>query len=214
MPFLPLLNVQLSTYLSDFFRLHILYLNIVPQRGKGKKGKGREAAQVQRVQRVVVAPFGRIIKEAPEAPYLANAVVLYNSLGRQALNPSGRHQPVPDRTLGAQGRRPGGPKSPRGEAASTFGNTAERRFCPPCQKEQTPECLPFSSKESINFYQAKGTHLPSLTWRTSRSILGSLCSSNWNLPVAPSKSLICARASRNFFLSVVLPDFSAASCIT
>jgi hypothetical protein len=31
-------------------------------------------------------PFGRIIKEAPEAPYLANAVVLYNSLGRQALS--------------------------------------------------------------------------------------------------------------------------------
>ena len=30
-------------------------------------------------------PFGRIIKEAPEAPYLANAVVLYNFLGRQAL---------------------------------------------------------------------------------------------------------------------------------
>ena len=37
---------------------------------------------------MVVAPFGRIIriiKEAPEAPYLANAVVLYNFLGRQAL---------------------------------------------------------------------------------------------------------------------------------
>ena len=32
--------------------------------------------------RAASAPFGRIIKEAP---YLANAVVLYNSLGRQAL---------------------------------------------------------------------------------------------------------------------------------
>ena len=43
-----------------------------------------------------------------------------------ALNPSGRRQPVPDRTLGAQGLRPGGAINPRGEAASTFGNTAQR----------------------------------------------------------------------------------------
>ena len=46
----------------------------------------------------------------------------------KALNPSGRRQPVPDRTLGAQGLRPGGAINPRGEAASTFGNTAKRRF--------------------------------------------------------------------------------------
>ena len=42
-----------------------------------------------------------------------------------ALNPSGRRQPVPDRTLGAQGQRPGGAINPRGEAASTFGNTGK-----------------------------------------------------------------------------------------
>ena len=30
-----------------------------------------------------------------------------------ALNPSGRRQPVPDRTLGAQGQRPGGAINPR-----------------------------------------------------------------------------------------------------
>ena len=46
----------------------------------------------------------------------------------KALNPSGRRQPVPDRTLGAQGQRPGGAINPRGEAASTFGNTGKRRF--------------------------------------------------------------------------------------
>ena len=33
----------------------------------------------------------------------------------KALNPSGRRQPVPDRTLGAQGQRPGGAINPRGE---------------------------------------------------------------------------------------------------
>ena len=45
----------------------------------------------------------------------------------EARNPSGRRQPVPDRTLGAQGQRPGGAINPRGEAASTFGNTGKHR---------------------------------------------------------------------------------------
>ena len=47
-----------------------------------------------------------------------------------ALNPSGRRQPVPDRTLGAQGQRPGGAINPRGETASTFGNTGKHRLGP------------------------------------------------------------------------------------
>ena len=47
-----------------------------------------------------------------------------------ALNLSGRRQPVPDRTLGAQGQRPGGAINPRPrKRASTFGNTASRRQC-------------------------------------------------------------------------------------
>ena len=45
-----------------------------------------------------------------------------------ALNPSGRRQPVPDRTLGAQGQRPGGAINPRPrKRASTFGNTGKHR---------------------------------------------------------------------------------------
>jgi len=64
---------------------------------------------------------------APQAPYLASAAIFHNSLGG-ALNPSGRRQPVPDRTLGAEGRRPNSAINPRGEAASTFGNTAKRRI--------------------------------------------------------------------------------------
>ena len=45
-----------------------------------------------------------------------------------ALNPSGRRQPVPDRTLGAQGQRPGGATNPRPrKRASTFGNTGKHR---------------------------------------------------------------------------------------
>ena len=34
---------------------------------------------------MVVAPFGRIIRIIKEAPYLANAVVLYNFLGRRLI---------------------------------------------------------------------------------------------------------------------------------
>ena len=44
-----------------------------------------------------------------------------------ALNPSRRRQPVPDRTLGAQGQRPVGAINPHArKGVSTFGNTATR----------------------------------------------------------------------------------------
>ena len=49
----------------------------------------------------------------------------------KALNPSGRRQPIPDRTFGAEGRRPNSAITPRGEAESTFGNTAARRIISP-----------------------------------------------------------------------------------
>ena len=61
--------------------------------------------------------------EAPTSP----AQRYYIPSEGGALNPSGRRQPVPDRTLGAQGLRPGGAINPRGEAASTFGNTGKHR---------------------------------------------------------------------------------------
>ena len=61
--------------------------------------------------------------EAPTSP----AQRYYIPSEGGALNPSGRRQPVPDRTLGAQGQRPGGAINPRGEAASTFGNTGKHR---------------------------------------------------------------------------------------
>ena len=49
----------------------------------------------------------------------------------EARSPSGRRQPVPDRTLGAQGQRPGGAINPRPrKRASTFGNTRKHRPSP------------------------------------------------------------------------------------
>ena len=65
---------------------------------------------------------------APErAPYLASAVVLYNSRGRKpSTRPGGvsrsRTEPLAPRAV-----RPGGAINPRGEAASTFGNTGKHR---------------------------------------------------------------------------------------
>ena len=62
----------------------------------------------------------------------------------EALNQSGRRQPVPDRTLGAQGRRPGGPINPHArKGVSTFGNTAARRI----QQERHP--FPVTSYDII-----------------------------------------------------------------
>ena len=49
----------------------------------------------------------------------------------EARNPSGRRQPVPDRTLGAQGQRPGGAINPHArKGVSTFGNTGKHRYDP------------------------------------------------------------------------------------
>lgn len=83
--------------------------------------------------------------------------------------------------------------------------------------ENTEPVSPFIQDESasednerVSHYSPSGTHLPPLTSRTARSIFGSRFSSNANLPVAPSKSLILARVSRNFLRSVVVPDCSTA----
>lgn len=47
---------------------------------------------------------------APLAPYLANAVILYNYLGRSP-QPVWEAKPVPDRTLGAKGVSPAAPST-------------------------------------------------------------------------------------------------------
>ena len=60
-----------------------------------------------------------------------------------ALNPSGRRQPVPDRTLGAQGQRPGGAINPHArKGVSTFGNTGKHRTA------QVP--APTAPKSAVN----------------------------------------------------------------
>ena len=65
-----------------------------------------------------------------KAPYLPSGAVLYNYPGRSPQTVR-KAEPIPDRTLGAQGRRPGGCLNPRPEGPSTFGNTAKRRHLSP-----------------------------------------------------------------------------------
>ena len=65
---------------------------------------------------------------APERAPTSPAQRCYITPEGGALNPSGRRQPVPDRTLAAQGQRPGGWLNPHArKGVSTFGNTAKRR---------------------------------------------------------------------------------------
>ena len=68
---------------------------------------------------------------APERALTSPAQRYYIPPEGGALNPSGRRQPIPDRTLGAQGQRPGGAINPRPrKRASTFGNTGKHRSDP------------------------------------------------------------------------------------
>ena len=70
-----------------------------------------------------------------KAPYLANAVVLHNSLGGALKLPVRRSRSQAE-PWQPRGESPGGAINPRGEAASAFGNTAKRRFLP---KSPTPQ---------------------------------------------------------------------------
>ena len=63
-----------------------------------------------------------------KALYLPSGAVLYNSLGRQALKPSGRRSRSRTEPLAPRGVSPGGAINPRPEGPSTFGNTVRTGF--------------------------------------------------------------------------------------
>ena len=81
-----------------------------------------------------------------------------------ALNPSGRRQPVPDRTLGAQGRRPGGAMNPQ-----------PRRGCQPSGIQRSTESL------------TKAHDLKCHTQQKSTSHQTSAFSVNQQLPILPGR---------------------------
>ena len=74
----------------------------------------------------VLAAKGGIKKWRPWGRRTSPAQRYYITPEGGALNPSGRRQPVPDRTLGAQGQRPGGAINLHArKGVSTFGNTGK-----------------------------------------------------------------------------------------
>mgnify|MGYP001779669069 CR=1 FL=1 len=70
----------------------------------------------------------------------------------EARSPSGRRQPVPDRTLGAQGQRPGGAINPHArKGVSTFGNTGKHRPGPGPDPDRAERRLnPQAPKELVH----------------------------------------------------------------
>ena len=82
-----------------------------------------------------------------------------------ALNPFGRRQPVPDRTLGAQGQRPGGAINPHArKGASTYGNTGKHRPCPGPDRAEgaCPLTLP-SEHAMFKLDSLKSRHFPEVS---------------------------------------------------
>ena len=61
----------------------------------------------------------------------------------EARSPSGRRQPVPDRTLGAQGQRPGGAINPR-PRKTTVGRLNGRPFYGQAKGQLRPTCTSYA----------------------------------------------------------------------
>ena len=135
-------------------------------RGKGGGASHQRGEAITRAKRgwpvfrrpqggcMVFAAKGGIRNGAEGAVPRQRSDTIYLPRAR-ALNPSGRRQPVPDRTLGAQGQRPGGAINPRGEAASTFGNTGKHR---PGPIPHPPKFqIPIHLKKEGKFYASKNS---------------------------------------------------------
>ena len=77
----------------------------------------------------------------------------------ESPQPACKAKPITGRTLGAQGQRPGGAINPRGEAASTFGNTGKHRLSP------SPD-PGLERRRRLNPQAPKGLVFPSMTPRS------------------------------------------------
>ena len=142
------------------------------KRGKGGGASHQKGTHFQR-------PPGRLYgfrrqrrhkKRRPKGRHTFPAERYYIPPEGGALNPSGRRQPVPDRTLGAQGQRPGGAINPRGEAASTFGNTGKHRLSPDPDPGRRRRLNPQAPKGLV-IYPVSPVSLPGLCILLRRGVL-------------------------------------------
>ena len=76
---------------------------------------------------------------APERAPTSPAQRYYIPPEGESPQPACKAKPITGRTLGAQGQRPGGAINPRGEAASTFGNTGKHRLSPDPDPDPDPD---------------------------------------------------------------------------
>ena len=88
------------------------------------------------------------IKKAPERALTSPAQRYYIPPEGESPQPACKAKPIPDRTLGAQGQRPGGAINPRGEAASTFGNIGKHCLSPDRAEGTIDSAAPFCGEIS------------------------------------------------------------------
>ena len=77
------------------------------------------------------------------------------------MEPACKAKPITGRTLAAQGQRPGGAINPRGEAASTYGNTGKHRAGPD----------PDRAERRLNLHTHKGLDSLSALYGMKNSLL-------------------------------------------
>jgi hypothetical protein len=130
--------------------------------------KGEAITRAERGWPVFQRPPGRLYgfrrqrrhkKWRPKGRRTSPAQRYYITPEGGALNPPVRRQPITGRTLGAQGQRPGGAINPRGEAASTFGNTGKHRPGPGPDPG-------LERRRRLNPQSPKGLVFPSMTPRS------------------------------------------------
>ena len=115
----------------------------------------------------------------------------------KALNPSGRRQPVPDRTLGAQGQRPGGAINPR-PRKTTVGRLNGRPFYGQAKGQLRPTCTSY----------AGCAHQPSGIQESTAQVPVPIS----NAPQAPEPSRPYGRVPQSFAAALAFRQ-SSTSCL-
>ena len=137
---------------------------IEPGRRRRLNPQARQGLSISRQRRHKKwRPKGRPPRQRSDTIYLPRA---------GALNPSGRRQPVPDRTLAAQGQRPGGWLNPHArKGVSTFGNTGKHRLSPDPDPDRPKRRLNPQDPKGLVIHPVFPVSLPGLCILLRRGVL-------------------------------------------